>query len=165
LRVDTFAHEIFYLAHYLQAHRSAEELSALVARLAAHRDAVTALTPFEHATRNIPCVLLRDDGCCGAYEARPQSCRRHHSLDFARCQFTYDHPEDLDTPAAHDPVLYPTLTEAMGLNIEPYARSGYDCTIYELGSALHEALTDPESWPRWHAGEPAFLQASVTPSE
>ena len=164
LRVDVFAHDIFHLARHICAHFTDEDLDALLARLAAHAEKVLPLTPYDHATQNIPCPMLRE-GCCSVYAARPHSCRRHHSLDFAACQYTYDHPADIDTPAAHDRPVYRTLSAAMQQDIEAYAAHGFDHTIYELGTALHEALTDPECWPRWRNGGTAFLQASITPAE
>ena len=164
LRVDVFAHDVFHLARHILVHFPDGELDALLTRLAAHAEKVLPLTPFGHATQNIPCPMLRE-GCCSVYAARPHSCRRHHSLDFAACQYTYDHPTDLETPAAHDGPLYRTLSAAMQQDIEAYAERGFDYTIYELGTALLEALTDPASWTRWRGGETAFLQASITPSE
>jgi len=164
LRIDVFAHEVFQLARYIQRHFSAEEIAALLERLAAHEEKVLPLSIFEHATRNIPCAMLLPDGRCGVYEARPQSCRRHHSRDLAACQFTYDHPDDLEFPSAHDRELYRALTGAMQQNIDAYFDLGFDCTIYELGTALAEALRDPGAWDRWAAKEQAFLHASVTPS-
>ncbi len=164
LRVDVFAHEIFPIVEHLRRHWGAEEIAALRSRLAAHAETVRALTPFEHATRNVPCALLQD-GRCSVYAARPQSCRRHHSQDLPTCQYTYDHPTDLETPAAHDRALFRALTEAMVQNMEAYAEFGFDHTIYELGTALQEALDDPECWRRWRNHEPAFLRASTTPAE
>jgi Fe-S-cluster containining protein len=164
LRIDVFAHEVFLLARYIQRHFSAEEMAALLERLAVHEEKVLPLSVFEHATRNIPCAMLLPDGRCGVYEARPQSCRRHHSRDLAACQFTYDHPEDLEFPSAHDRELYRALTGSMQQNIDAYFDLGFDCTIYELGTALAEALRDPGAWERWLAHEQAFLHASVTPS-
>lgn len=164
LRIDVFAHEVFLLARHIQAHFSAEEMTALQERLAAHEAKVLPLSVFEHATSNIPCALLLPDGRCGVYAARPQSCRRHHSQDLAACQFTYDHPDDLEFPSAHDRELFRALTQAMQLNIDAYADQGFDWTIYELGTALAEALRDPAAWERWLAKEQAFLRASVTPA-
>lgn len=163
LRVDVFAHEVFLIAHHILTHFSEVEIAGLLVRLAAHVSAVAALTPFEHATRNVPCPLLRE-GRCSIYAARPHSCRRHHSLDFSACQFTFDHPKDLAAPAAHDRDLFRALSEVMQLNIETYAGAGFDPTIYELGTALHEALHDPSSWERWRHHAQAFLRASVTPA-
>ena len=164
LRVDVFAHEIFPIVHHLRRHFSPEENARVSARLTAHAEKVRPLTPFEHATQNIPCPLL-ENGRCSIYPVRPQSCRRHHSQDLAACQYTYDHPTDLETPAAHDRELFRTLTAALRENIETYAQLGYDHTFYELGTALHEALTDPACEPRWRDHEPTFTHASVTPAE
>jgi Fe-S-cluster containining protein len=165
LRVDVFAHEVFPIVEHIRRHWSADEIAALMSRLAGHAQTVLTLTPFEHATRNVPCALLGKDGWCSVYAARPQSCRRHHSQDLPTCQYTYDHPTDLETPAAHDRALFRALTEAMVQNIEAYAEFGFDQTIYELGTALQEALTDPASWRRWRNHEPAFRRASTTPAE
>ncbi|MEA3210203.1 MAG: hypothetical protein QOE70_3260 [Chthoniobacter sp.] len=163
LRVDVFAHEVFLIAHHIRSHFAADELASLMARLAAHAEEVTPLTPFEHATRNVQCPLLIE-GRCTVYAVRPHSCRRHHSQDFATCQYTYDHPTDLESPAAHDRDLFCALTEAMQQNIDVYFQAGFDTTIYELGTALNEALNDPSSWQRWRDHEQAFIRASVTPA-
>ena len=164
LRVDVFAHEVFLLAHHIREHFGVEEKAELLRRLDAHVEEVAPLTPFEHATRNVRCPLLIE-GRCTVYAVRPHACRRHHSQDLATCQFTYDHPTDLDSPAAHDRELFRTLTQAMQTNIDAYFQLGFDNTIYELGTALHEALNDPTCWEHWRAGEQAFVRASVTPAE
>ena len=163
LRVDVFAHDVFLVVHHIRAHFRPAEISELLVRLAGHAARVSSLTPFEHATSNNPCPLLRE-GRCSVYAARPHSCRRHHSLDFAACQFTYDHPTDLEAPSAHDRPLYRALTEAMQQNIDAYSTAEFDHTIYELGTAVHEALTDPSCWERWRRHELAFLRASITPA-
>jgi Fe-S-cluster containining protein len=163
LRVDVFAHEVFLIAHHIRGHFNADELASLMVRLAAHSEAVITLTPFEHATRNVQCPLLIDNRC-SVYSVRPHSCRRHHSQDFATCQYTFDHPTDLESPAAHDRDLFRALTEAMQKNIDAYFELGFDTTIYELGTALNEALNDPSSWQRWRDHEQAFIHASVTPA-
>lgn len=163
LRVDVFAHEVFLIADHIRSSFTGDEFSDLLTRLAAHSEKVLPLTPFEHATTNIICPLLQNQRC-SVYEVRPAACRRHHSQDFAACQYTFDHPTDLDTPAAHDRELFRALTEAMHQNIEAYARLGFDHTIYELGTALNEALHDPATRQHWLNREEAFIEASVTPA-
>ncbi len=163
LRVDVLAHEVFLIADHIRGEFSAEETANLLKRLTAHAEKVLPLTPFGHATQNIVCPLLQNDRC-SIYAVRPHACRRHHSQDLAACQYTFDHPEDLDTPAAHDRGLFRALTDAMHQNIAAYAQLGYDPTIYELGTALNEALHDPETWQHWQNREEAFVEASVTPA-
>ncbi len=162
LRVDVRAPEVFHLAEYIRARFDATALESLMARLTAHRDKVAPLTPFDHATRNVVCPLLQD-GRCSVYQARPASCRRHHSTDLNACQFTYDHPTDLEFPSAHDRDLFRIITEAMSQGAEVYSSLGFDDTIYELGSALLEALESRTSWRRWRDHKKAFLRASTTP--
>jgi hypothetical protein len=163
LRVDVFAHEVFLIAHHLQTEVDPAELARIKGNLATHAALVFPLTPFEHATRNIPCPLLKD-GKCSIYAVRPNACRRQHSTDLAACQHTFDHPTDLEFPGAHDRELFRTLTLAMHYSADAYEQLGYDSTIYELGTALHEALDSPSCWQRWRAGKKAFQRASVTPA-
>jgi len=162
LRVDVYAPEVFLIAETVRAELTPGELGELVGRLRPHSELVTGLTVFEHATRNVPCPLSVG-GWCSVYAVRPHTCRRHHSRELAACQFTYDHPEDVTFPGAHSRELFGELTEAMGLHAAVYEHFGFDDTIYELGSALLEALTDGECWERWHRKERAFRRASVTP--
>ncbi len=164
LKVDLFAHEAFLLARHIQLKFRAEEMARLLSRLAVHSGMVMTLTPFQHATQNIRCPLLVD-GRCSVYEARPHACRRHHSRDFSACQYTFDHPTDLEFPSAHDRELFQQLSHVMQQGIEAYDSLGFDSTIYELGTALLEALTDPTAWNRWQRREKAFQTASVTPCE
>lgn len=163
LRVDVFAHEVFLIAHHIRDRFPATEIAELTARLAMHAAKVRALTPYEHAMQNIVCPLLRD-GRCSIYEVRPQACRRHHSRDLGACQFTYDHPTDLEFPGAHDRDLFRTLSEAMQEGIDVYAQLGFDETVYELGTALAEALQTPSRWQVWRDRGRAFLSAAVTPT-
>jgi len=163
LRVDVFAQEVLLIADTLRKELSPAALAELLGRLTAHAELVTGLTPFEHATRNIACPLSRD-GWCSIYAVRPHTCRRHHSQDLKACQFTYDHPDDIEFPGAHHRELFHDLTDAMGEHAAVYEYFGFDGTIYELGSALAEALTDPACWKRWCRKKKAFKRASVTPS-
>ena len=163
LRVDVYAPEVFLIADTLRKELSPTGLEELLGRLASHAELVTRLTVFEHASRNVACPLSRD-GWCSIYEVRPHTCRRHHSQDLAACQFTFDHPDDMEFPGAHSRELFHDLTEAMGLHAAVYEYFGYDATIYELGSALEEALTDPACWRRWCRKKRAFKRASVTPT-
>ncbi|HEY3900517.1 MAG TPA: YkgJ family cysteine cluster protein [Chthoniobacter sp.] len=163
LRIDVFAHEVFLIAHYIRSHFNADEIANLMVRLGTHFEKVMPLTPFEHVTQNIECPLLQN-GRCTVYAVRPHSCRRHHSQDFATCQYTFDHPDDLESPAAHDRDLFKALTGAMQQNIDVYADLGFDHTIYELGTAVNEALKDAASWQRWRDHEQAFIHTSVTPT-
>jgi len=163
LRVDVYAPEVFLIADTLRKELTPLELEELLKRLTSHAELITQLTVFEHASRNVACPLSRD-GWCSVYTVRPHTCRRHHSQDLAACQFTYEHPDDMEFPGAHSRELFHDLTEAMGMHAAVYEYLGFDNTVYELGSALEEALTDPACLRRWRRKKKAFRRASVTPS-
>ena len=52
----------------------------------------------------------------------------------------------------------------MQKNIDAYSQLGFDHTIYELGTALNEAMNNPARWNRWRDRGKAFPDASVTPA-
>src|SRR5687768_14404137 len=58
LRVDVFAHEVFPIARHIRSRFTEDQQVQLSRRLAAHAATVLPLTPFEHATRNVPCPML-----------------------------------------------------------------------------------------------------------
>ena len=163
LRVDVFAHEVLLLAEFIRKRFAVPELESLMARLAAHSEQVLALEPVEHVSQNIRCPMLQE-GRCSVYAARPLACRRYHSRELAACEYIYNNPVDLDFVGARDRDLFRTLSQAMEEDWNTYAALGFDPTIYELGSALTEARTNPACWRRWRDGRKTFLRASVTPS-
>ncbi|MDB6171052.1 MAG: hypothetical protein JWL59_363 [Chthoniobacteraceae bacterium] len=164
LRVDVRPPEVFLIADYVRSRFSPQELELLMGRLALHAEKVLALTPFEHVTQNIQCPILRD-GRCSIYPVRPHVCRRYHSTDFAACQYVYDNPDDIEFPGARDNALFRHLGESMEESATVYDAYGFDGQIYELGTALLEALTSPACWRRWRDKKKAFLRASITPTE
>ena len=163
LRVDVFAHEVFLLADFVRKRFSVPEVESLMGRLAGHTERVASMEPIEHVSQNIRCPMLRD-GRCSVYAARPLVCRRYHSQQLAACEYVCQHPEDLEFIGARNPDLFRTLSQAMQAGSDAYADLGYDTSIYELGTALMEAMSNPACWRRWRDGKKAFLRASVTPA-
>ena len=84
-QVGVQAHEVLIAAEYVQARFSPEALAAVIARAAEHRAAFVARGHRTAGAAPRPCVLLRE-GSCSIYEARPESCRAHHSRSLAGCQ-------------------------------------------------------------------------------
>ncbi|MBI2515456.1 MAG: YkgJ family cysteine cluster protein [Opitutae bacterium] len=148
------AHEVLIAAEYVQTHFSPADLEALVARAAAHRTAYAArLVDPAWVWPKTPCVLLRE-GSCSIYEGRPGICRAYHSNSLAGCI--------TNLAAGHEQVdvkirgLRGRMFAVM-LGIDQAAEAaGFDEHAYDLGSALHEALTNSQCAIRWMRREPAF---------
>jgi Fe-S-cluster containining protein len=151
--VGVQAHEVLIVAHHVQLHFSPAELEALIERCAVHRVAFAGRSNAERTALKRPCVALRD-GNCLVYTARPEACRSHHSHDAAACRSnleTGDEALDVYIPGIRGRMF------AVMLAIDQAAvEAGYDGRAYDLGSALHEALTDGMCAVRWRQRQPAF---------
>jgi hypothetical protein len=60
--------------------------------------------------------------------------------------------------------LFATMMKAEQTLHSVFAMLGYDNTGYELGTALVEALTDPECWRRWKEKKKTFRRAVTVPT-
>jgi uncharacterized protein len=163
LRVDGLAAEIFLIADYVNSHFSSEDRAALLQRLEAHSALVAKLSFKELMGKNVQCPLLQN-GRCSVYSVRPLACRAHHAQDFSACQYTFDHQDDFEFPGSIHPDLKVGLEMAKTSVIAAYATAGFEGTFYELGSALHEALTNPAAFRRWKKGKRPFLRSQVNPN-
>jgi Fe-S-cluster containining protein len=151
--VGVQAHEVLIAAQHVQTHFSPLELEALIERAAKHRAAFAGRSIPERAALRSPCVLLRE-GACSIYEARPESCRSHHSHDAASCRTNMENGnEDLDV---FIPGVRARMFAVMLAIDQAVEECGFDDRAYDFGSALHEALTNSLCVVRWTRREAAF---------
>ena len=139
------AAEVVYLADWLRAGCSADELENIRKRLEAR---------CEQTTERLPCALLQDNQCM-AYEARPFKCRGWHSVRLEACEQAYGKSE---TPIE---VPVDTFAFVMGNAVlnglsDGVQNSELDGGAYELNSALLRALDLPDATQRWRNGERIF---------
>lgn len=152
--VDVQAHEVFFAAEHIQLHLSPQALEELIARLAAHRERVTAFAPGERDTSRAPCVMLAG-GVCSIYAARPQACRVHHTSDAAVCDAHLIDPS-IDITRVYIPELRARMFAVM-LGVDAtLEEAGFDERAYDFGCALHEALTNSLCLEAWLRLQPAF---------
>jgi Fe-S-cluster containining protein len=152
--VDVQAHEVFFAANHIQVHFPPEALTEVIARLAAHRTRVAALTVDERAVSRSACALLVT-GSCSIYAGRPEACRAHHTSDAAMCAAHTADPA-VNLTKVYIPALRARMFAVMlGLD-EAIEAAGYDECSYDFGSALHEALTNSLCLVRWMRRESAF---------
>jgi len=136
--------EIFSVARWVQTKgaRSAGLSPAAVLARAGR------LSGIAHTRRQgLPCPLLVEADC-GVYAARPQACRRFHSLSREACEAGGEVPDDLFS-AQVGSLVHLLLVGAL--------RSvGLPDASYELSDGLARVLPDPGMEARWLAGEAVF---------
>jgi len=154
--VGAQAHEVFLAAEFIQTRYSAEDLASVLDRLAAHRAAFAGRTMDERAALKIPCALLRE-GSCTIYEARPESCRSHHSRNLEGCRSNLE--SGIDVVDVLIPEIRGRMFAVMLAIDQAVAEAGFDGQAYDFGSALHEALTDAMCMVRWKQRLSAFPES------
>jgi Fe-S-cluster containining protein len=157
-QVAAQAHEVLIAAEFIQRTFSPVDLETAIAQAAAHREAHAGRGEAAWKSPRTPCAMLRE-GACSIYEARPESCRSHHSHDAALCQINLDagrEEHDVTVPGVRGRMF------AVMLGIDHAAESaGYDANAYDFGSALYEALTDSLCAVRWMQRKQAFSDACL----
>lgn len=154
-RVMVSPTEVFALVDHILDTWPGPRIAALKERLKTHVATVKPMSVHEHMTTNVPCPLL-DENRCTAYAFRPVACRAHHeAATIDTCRETFDHPHSPLDGAKRAAIV--TIGEAarlgMGLFMEQQGKDGYE---YELGAALHEALTNADCARRYRKGSTAF---------
>ncbi|MEO6787969.1 MAG: YkgJ family cysteine cluster protein [Chthoniobacteraceae bacterium] len=163
-KIDARAHEIFALADWITRNFSAEDRDAVLQRARAHAAAVAPLTLEQHLRTVRACPLLRDMSC-SAHAGRPGVCRIGHSTDVRICERAFQNPDDLAAKGGSHAVSKLAMTVASDGTSFAFLDAGLDKTVYDLGSALAEALGDPTTQERWLAGGQAFSKAAIAKQE
>ena len=118
-------------------------------RVLANARTIDGWTPEQHRASNLSCALLVD-GRCAAYAARPSACARYHSLSRARCEHSFQHPQDIGTPRNSRPALadLQELGDALDFGVEAaLVDAGLPPAKDELHQTLRALIEDPSAWP------------------
>ncbi len=161
LTIDARAHEVLLLARQVRRDFSPARLAAVQAEAGARRRARSETPPDAPPPARQPCVLLRDDGWCSVYEARPSGCRRYLSLSLAECRRLWE--DDTAEAAPQHPLIAEAGRFAAGGMHNALVKAGFDGYYYDLPSALAEALEDPaDCEARWLRREKVFSRSAET---
>jgi len=154
--VTAQAQEVFFAVDTMRQRLSAAALAGVIERAGARQLQLQARkTAAEQAAYRTPCPLL-SEGRCGVYEGRPLVCRAHHSMSVEPCRQWFENPHDAGyDDHQHEAVFVTGNSVREGANAA-FEAAGFDRSIYDFGSALYEALTDPRCVRRWKDGKKAF---------
>jgi hypothetical protein len=157
LRVEIRPHEAFVLSQHIRATFNAEQRSRAMARIEENLRRIAALSPEQHVRAGIPCALL-EEGICSAYEGRPATCRKYHSVAAETCRNAFnDTSAPLTGEIEHEQVRLAGNAVALG-HARGLEDAGYDAALYELHYALHRALADlPKAEKRYRRGKRPFV--------
>ncbi len=159
-RVSASAYEVLALAAWVERNLGAERQAEIRNTARQNAASLRALDPVARLRKNLPCPVLHE-GACGAYAARPSRCRSYHATDVEGCKDAYARP---DEPGAGHTLIPPVHVVARTLAAgfrEAIVAESFDDRLYELSSALTEALAGDAALRRYLRGERAFVDAIV----
>jgi Fe-S-cluster containining protein len=147
-RVVVFAHEAVALLRHVRTRLPAAEADAIERRIRVNARTIDGWTPERHRAANLRCALLVE-GRCAAYDVRPSACARYHSLSRARCEHSFEHPEDIGTPRNSRPAL--AELQELGAALDSALEAAIvDADLPPAKDELHQALRalldDSSAW-------------------
>ena len=145
------AAEVVYLADWLRANCTPEELAAVRSRLEARCEQSATNSPDQ---KRLPCALLQDDTCM-AYEARPFKCRGWNSVRLEACERAYGQSQTT-TKVPVDTFAFVMGNAVLNGLSDATQNAELDGGAYELNAALLRALDLPDATLRWRSGERLF---------
>jgi hypothetical protein len=173
--VGTTAAEVFRIVDYLQNHLPSEELQGITDRIIERDDQRKGLHEDRWSAARLPCPLLvyedrrRPDGqgddrssrvpLCSIYSARPLTCRGFNSSDARQCERWVKERGRVEIPL-YEPQHRLATFVLDGLR-DGLSECGLPNDLLELTAALRIALTVPNSFERWLAGELIFAPARM----
>jgi hypothetical protein len=147
------AAEAVYLADWLRAHCSVEELDAVRQRLTLRRQQKVS-SSAQLVSTPTPCALLQNNQCM-AYAARPLKCRGWNSLRRDVCEQAYGHSQStVHIPA--DAYAFVMGNAVLSGLSDSTTHAGLDGRTYDLTEALIQVLDVPDAVQRWRNGERLF---------
>lgn len=158
LRVYVFPPEVFRIVDFVERSFDGSQKEALARRLEVHVEALDKLEGMERLSTRLPCPFLEDD-LCSIYEARPTSCRAHHSIDVGPCRDGHFGDPNAMVPQVQQRSESP-LPIIEGC-MEAAKEQGLAFEGLGLAKAVQIALQEPDCTTRWLEAEDVFAPAGV----
>jgi len=156
--VGTTAPEVFRIAQYLQDHLSSEEFALARDRIIRRDEERKAMQDDRWTAARLPCSLLVDDRC-SVYRVRPLTCRGFNSSDARQCEHWVKVRGQVEVPIYEPQHRLATLV-LDGLRAG-LAEGKLPNDLLELTAGLRIALTVPNAFDRWTAGDSIIAPARM----
>lgn len=173
--VGTTAAEVFRIVRYLQNHLPPEESKGITDRIIERDEQRKGMHEDRWSAARLPCPLLKyeepghleskEDGqdgrvpLCSIYSVRPLTCRGFNSSDARQCERWVKERGRVEIPL-YEPQHRLATFVLDGLR-DGLSECGLPNDLLELTAALRIALTVPNCFERWLAGEPIFAPARM----
>lgn len=159
-KIDLRAHEALVIAEYIKKRLTAAQLNRIVATASDNADKIRKLSVKEHLSHNFKCPFLHD-GACSIYIVRPLKCRNFHATIVPRCKKSFDEPHNLSVPNSFVPEVHAVGNGHANGFVKAAEEEGYDPNVYELNTAILEAISDSIPIKKYRKKKRTFLSAII----
>jgi len=150
--IPVTAPEVFAIAEYVRATRSAAESARIALRARRNVDVMAAGQSADTETPLSSCPLLETDGTCAAFSVRPIWCQTCALCQAAKKQSSSESLDGVRRSAEQDP----KRGLSAGLRL-----AELDGSQYELNDALATVLAIPDAAEQWGRGDDVFRNCST----
>lgn len=157
-KIDLRPYEILLISEYVKSKLPEFQASLILRQAEENASHMSTLTEREQLSANLKCPFLVNEACA-IYEVRPSMCRKFHSIDVQRCKRSYEEPHNLGIRNAFIEELFFAGKGHYEGFIRAAEEAGYDGVVYELNSAIFEAMTNSASIKRFRKKKRTFLDA------
>ncbi|QWV95132.1 YkgJ family cysteine cluster protein [Geomonas oryzisoli] len=157
-KIDLRAHEALVIAEYIKKRLKPPQVDRILATATANATQIRHLTVKEHLSRNFQCPFLHD-GACSIYVVRPLKCRNFHQTDVLRCKKSFDEPHNLSVPNSFVLEVHAVGNGHADGFVKAAENEGYDSNVYELNTAILEAVSDSTFLKKYRKKKRTFLTA------
>ena len=152
IKLDVNAHEILYLAQYINNELSPEMRDRVIIDLKKSADAIAPLSTRDHFLGRYKCGFLQNNSC-SVHPARPSMCRKFNSVSFEGCQQIFSTDGKAPPQGPEDKGLNDLATDIIRTFDLNFSTAGYDATVYEINQAVLITLEEAGCMERWLARE------------
>ena len=160
VKVDVAPLEVFAIVDFIKNTFSSERIEEVKQRASENKKRVAGMSSLQQVTTLMPCPLLKD-AMCSVYSVRPVACRQYLSTDFSRCEYSFNHPKELNAPMAPVPEISGVLAAYYMAAVEALKKEGYDALPYDLSGALDAVFNESKCEKRWRSKKSAFSKEII----
>lgn len=156
VRVDATAPEALTIVRGFRETMAKEHVAVIVDHVKRHAALVRSMTLAARYRTRVPCSMLdQNSNLCMVHDARPMSCRAHHSLDAAECEAAILHPGERRGIRRYPDVMDARDAMILGQR-KALAAAKLDNRSFDLSLALEVAFEHDDAAERWANGERLF---------
>lgn len=161
LNVELCPQEVFLIWEYMHHNFDSSKIKGIKFQVYKNSENIKGVSTNKRLQINIKCPFLNEDNSCSIYEVRPFNCRNFHSISVDLCKYSFDNPNDMNSPISYDQRVKEILEYATNCFYLAHKETGFDQRVYNLSLSLLEMFENNKNKKRWKKKKNAFSKNAL----